>query len=92
MVNKRAETGFGPSPGDGAGTDEAKGEGIMASEMLSEPGSEYGPCLDENCGHRDCILTRQMSESICPEYGRRIGYDERFYRSENGYVQALCIE
>jgi len=37
----------------------------MAIGYLPEPGDEYGPCVDEACGHVDCAQTRRMRQLLC---------------------------
>jgi len=65
----------------------------MAAGFLSPPGTQYGPCIDEICGHTDCKATRDMAAAICPLCGHPIGYDRRFYKTDNyGLVHDLCLE
>lgn len=64
----------------------------MAAGVLSEPGTEYGPCAEE-CKHTDCKTTREMADSLCPFCEKRIGYDLRFYRLDvDGLAHAVCAE
>ena len=66
----------------------------MAAGMIAAPGTEYGPCKGE-CGHIDCLATRNMAAEVCHWCDKAIGYDRRFYdcRHEgNGYVHAGCEE
>jgi len=50
----------------------------MGYSMLSEPGSEFGPCKD-GCDHKDCVWTRKTAESICRFCNEPIGYNRGFY-------------
>ena len=45
----------------------------MAAISLPLPGSEYGPCEDESCGHRDCEATRKMAAQPCDICGQSMG-------------------
>lgn len=60
---------------------------VMAAGSLPAPGSEMGPCLDENCGHRDCKATREMAAQDCTICGGIIGYNARFFRDNDGGEQ-----
>ncbi len=67
----------------------------MASEFISEPGTERGPC--EKCDHTDCAATRKLVESECRHCFEPIGYEARFYRLPSDprrprFVHALCEE
>ena len=53
-------------------------------EKDQRTGEELGPCIDENCGHRDCACTRERAERICLVCGEPIGYDRPFYFEEDG--------
>lgn len=50
----------------------------MATITLSEPGTEYGPCV-EPCDHTDCAETRSMAARICTYCKEQIGYIVPFY-------------
>jgi len=65
----------------------------MAVAVLSEPGTEYGPCVTE-CEHRDCAETRKMAESKCPRCKQPIGYRRAFYIEVGGpgLEHASCLE
>lgn len=54
----------------------------MAAATLPAPGTEYGPCDDEDCGHRDCTTTRWHRDSVCHWCGDPIGYETRYYRTD----------
>ncbi len=51
----------------------------MAAGTMSAPGTEYGPCVDENCGHTTCDETRRMVGLECRYCETPIGYDRRFF-------------
>ena len=62
----------------------------MGWGMLSEPGTEYGPCK-ERCEHTDCAATRKDAESKCLFCGERIGYGTKFYYvGDEGLEHAVC--
>lgn len=64
----------------------------MAATYLSEPGTEYGPCVDP-CQHRDCAATRETAATICTYCNEPIGYGNRFYSDDaGGSVHAVCLE
>lgn len=54
----------------------------MAAGELPRPGSSYGPCLDEGCGHLDCAETRRMAAAECRICEGAIDYGRRFYRTD----------
>lgn len=56
----------------------------MAASFLSKPGTKYGPCPKVDCGHTDCAATRAMAERNCIGCAEKIGYDQRFFREDNG--------
>ncbi len=63
------------------------------AEMLAAPGHQFGPCLNENCKHNQCVLYRIDAESLCPLCGNRIGYETRYYREdEQPLIHAGCID
>ena len=66
----------------------------MASGMLSKPGDEFGPCLDENCGHTDCDATRKQAATLCGICGEPIGYERFFCQRENWAIleHVVCME
>jgi len=77
----------------------------MGWSTLPEPGKvvrgiEIGPCVDEDCGHKDCDKTREMARSECLICGEEIGYERRFYNKVvmkdgeevKGLVHANCVE
>lgn len=63
----------------------------MAAGVLSAPGTKYGPCENE-CKHKDCAEARKIAESICSKCQNAIGYETRFYKREDTYVHADCVE
>ncbi len=65
----------------------------MAAGTLPQIGTEYGPCSDEACGHRDCAQGRVDLERDCEHCGEPISL--RLYyvdRREAGgiWVHATC--
>ena len=66
----------------------------MATGRITQPGSEYGPCVDENCGHLDCVETRNMAGMICHYCNKSIGYQRGFYNLDqpDGLVHSSCYE
>ena len=68
----------------------------MSAGTLPRPGKvvggcEVGPCLDTNCGHGDCVLTRRQAARLCVYSNRPIGYDTDFYRvGVNKMAHAVC--
>lgn len=65
----------------------------MAPGILHPIGSEYGPCLDTNCDHKDCQQTRKMADVLCSYCTKRIGYERGFYMIEdNILVHSSCLE
>ena len=64
----------------------------MAAGMLSKPGTEYGPCVEE-CAHRDCAATRAAAASDCTICAGQIGYAVRVYIvDDRRFAHALCVE
>ncbi len=74
----------------------------MASAIYpQEPGTEYGPCRSEQCGHLDCEQSRRDAAKICRICGKAIGYGNRVYaefesneipNNEGFFVHARCLE
>ena len=72
----------------------------MAASRLPAPGTPYGPCLDPQCGHADCALTRRDAARRCRLCERPIGYETRVYRDPDQppahdpqqLVHAACLE
>lgn len=64
----------------------------MAAGSLPAPGTEFGPCENEECGHADCRQIRIEAGAICHHCGDAIGYERRFYSTEDGLVHAVCEE
>lgn len=67
----------------------------MAAGRLPKPGTEFGPCLDEKCGHIDCNSTRKQAKTECDICGKPIGYETRMYQNPDnpsGVVHADCLE
>jgi hypothetical protein len=68
----------------------------MAAGRLPKPGTEFGPCV-EDCNHIDCAETRSMVAVICGHCQKSIGYETRFYKTNNhgeptALVHANCLE
>jgi len=61
----------------------------MGWGMLSEPGTQYGPCK-ESCEHTDCAATRKDAATKCTICGETIGYGTKFYYTDEGAEHALC--
>ena len=64
----------------------------MAAGTLSAPGTEFGPCaLGPNgeylCSHNDCAVSYGMANVRCPHCGKRIGFDEPFYRIGDDWTE-----
>jgi len=53
---------------------------------------EIGPCLNESCGHHDCVELRKMAQSKCPECDKPIEYDEKYYNVTEDYPDAEGFE
>ena len=67
----------------------------MAAAMpIGSPGSKYGPCVDEACGHRDCRFSRMQAAVVCPHCREAIGYSRQFYTvdSPSQLAHASCLE
>lgn len=71
----------------------------MAAGRLPAPGIEFGPCIDQACGHIDCAQTREMAENLCKYCLKPVGYETRFYlinvessRPTKMTVHASCYE
>lgn len=69
----------------------SEGRFLMAAGTLPKPGSTVGPCA-EACGHLDCLETRKMAADNCHFCQTEIGYDRRFYLTDNGLCHATCLE
>lgn len=65
----------------------------MAAARLPEPGTEFGPCVDD-CKHTDCAETRRMVAVFCHFCGEAIGYDRSFCRSaeKSELVHEHCLQ
>ncbi len=66
----------------------------MPTSRLSEPGTEFGPCV-ESCSHVDCAATRRQAASKCRLCRNAIGYGERYYTDPDdrtALVHAVCLE
>ena len=55
----------------------------MAAVALSEPGSDFGPCLDVNCGHVGCVEDRGLAAQRCTICTEPIGYGRPFYQEDS---------
>ena len=66
----------------------------MGWVAIPEPGSEFGPCLDEKCGHTDCAASREQAAAKCRVCGEPIGYNRGFYGpDETGRaIHFACID
>lgn len=65
----------------------------MDAIILSPPGAETGPCLEEGCAHRYCALVREQAGAKCGLCGEPVGYGRRHYGdAELGSVHATCFE
>ncbi len=62
----------------------------MAAMKLSEPGTDYGPCLGE-CEHTDCAETRLQAVAKCMKCDEAIGYNRLFYYGPLNPVHASCM-
>lgn len=64
----------------------------MAATAQPAPGTEFGPCIDESCGHLDCAESRQLAATPCSVCGDAIGYEKRFFQRDNWTVltHLLC--
>jgi len=65
--------------------------GINGSRSTIIAGDKYGPCKTD-CKHKDCAEARKMARSICPKCQKAIGYEIRFYKIEDAYIHADCVE
>lgn len=65
----------------------------MASAYIPAPGTKYGPCVNEACGHRDCESSRRDASKVCVICGDPIGYDRHCYMSgDDTPSHAVCLE
>lgn len=71
----------------------------MAAGILSAPGTKLGPCKSKDlfstpeCKHKDCAQIRLMADTLCTVCLKTIGYETRFYESEDKTLtHALCYE
>jgi hypothetical protein len=67
----------------------------MASSILPEPGSTFGPC--KKCNHKDCNQTRAEAASLCRFCQKPIEFNVSYYvdpqdRAEHKLVHATCLE
>jgi hypothetical protein len=62
----------------------------MAPGRIQTPGTGFGPCHFEGCGHSYCINAREIARSICRYCDQSIGYERGFLKSGNGYVHQSC--
>jgi hypothetical protein len=63
----------------------------MGWYTLPKPGDPIGPCK-EGCKHRDCIKTRDDAKSKCSICNEEIGFDVKFYYTQEMELQhALCV-
>jgi hypothetical protein len=67
----------------------------MAASAIPAPGTEFGPCLSEDCVHRDCACSRREAAAQCRICGESIGFERLWYASVDGIegaVHASCAE
>jgi hypothetical protein len=65
----------------------------MAAGALPDIGTEYGPCTDAGCGHRDCAQGRVDLERTCGHCGEAIALRLFYKIPETGdWVHATCEE
>ena len=50
----------------------------MASISNPKPGSAFGPCLDDACGHPGCEAMRDEAKTPCAYCEEPIGYERAF--------------
>lgn len=62
----------------------------MAAGILSNPGTESGPC-EKPCQHVDCAETRRMASSRCRLCRASIGYGRQFFIEGVELVHVLCL-
>lgn len=68
----------------------------MAAIYLPPPGTEFGSCIDEDCGHDHCKDLRKQARSICRICGKEIGFRQRYYRDGDSgdwftLVHEICL-
>lgn len=64
----------------------------MAAGVLSKPGAGYGPCENEDCGHRDCAWQRETAQSPCRICEKPIDYERRFFLEDGpAFVHETCL-
>lgn len=51
----------------------------MSYVIVGEPGSKYGPCVEE-CGHLDCRAARIQASCVCQICGEQIGFATKWTR------------
>lgn len=51
----------------------------MAASAIPAPGTEYGPCVDEACGHIDCAVNRKAAAGTCRICKQPVGFGVRLY-------------
>jgi hypothetical protein len=64
----------------------------MAASTIPAPGTDLGPCIDEQCGHTDCAASRQQAAALCRWCAKPIGYETRWYTVVGGQAHAECEE
>lgn len=50
----------------------------MAAGYVAQPGSQFGPCVEE-CMHRDCDASRRAARAACMTCGKPIGYETGYF-------------
>ena len=68
----------------------------MIANVLMAPGKrmtndQYGPCIEEDCGHEACALIRKRAATICPYCHNRIGYETPFYFINTRYRKNILV-
>jgi len=54
----------------------------MAQGFMAAPGTEYGPCADEDCGHdTQCGFARRLLALPCDLCGETIGPDVGYFNA-----------
>jgi len=65
--------------------------GPLALQVISTPGTEYGPCL-QACRHRDCAWQRETVARACNLCENPIGFEQPFLEYDGDVAHAACLE